>query len=183
MPAKRIGVGTLIVVAITSLSTAVVDGGFWDSPENHIHTSTLTTTDVAGFTKIGFTADHVVVINVLPGEEMYSRTQFDQHHPVVGELALEGEGTPLTSDYRHVEAHIYDRSTGLPTTSVVPRIEVANRTTGQVSIVNPVQMQDVVVGAPDVHFGDNVAIPGGSDLTVTVRLGNGEEVVVDGRLS
>lgn len=183
MLAKRMAIGALIVVATISLSTAIVEGGFWDSPEDHLRTSTLSASDVAGFTKIGFTADHVVVINVLPGEEMYSQAQVDDHHPIAGELALEGVGTDLTSDSRHVEAHIYDRSTGLPITSTIPMIEVTNRSTGQVYIVNPVRMQDVVVGAPDVHFGDNIAIPGASDLTVRVGLGGGEEVVVDGHLN
>jgi len=183
MLAKRLAAATLLVVATISLSTAIVDGGFWDSPKNQVGTSTLAVSDVAGFTKIGFTADHVVVINVLPGEEMFSPTQVSNEHPIAGELALEGVGTDLTVDSRHVEAHIYDRVTGLPITSIVPTIEVTNRTSGEVFIVNPVRMQDVVTGAPDVHFGDNIAIPGASDLTVRVRLAEGEEVVVNGHLN
>jgi hypothetical protein len=42
-------------------------------------------------------------------------------------------------------------------------------------------MQDVVIGAPDVHFGNNVVVPGGHDLSVRVDVA-GEEVVIDGHL-
>jgi len=182
MLAKRLAIGSLIIIATISLTTAIVDGGFWESPNDHLQASPLMASDVAGFTKIGFTADHIVVVNVLPGEEMFSRAEAEQEHPVVGELTLEGTGSPLADNSRHVEAHIYDRATGLPITSVVPTIEVTNRTTGEVFEVNPVRMQDVVTGAPDVHFGDNISISGGSDITVRVSLGNAEEVVVSGHL-
>jgi len=182
MLAKRLAIGSLIIVATISLTTAIVDGGFWESANEHLQVSSLRVSDVAGFTKIGFTTGHIVVVNVLPGEEMYSPAEVEQQHPLAGELSLEGVGTELAENSRHVEAHIYDRTTGLPITTVVPTIEVTNRTTGEVYMVNPVRMQDVVTGAPDVHFGDNVSIAGGSEITVRVSLGDGEEVVVSGHL-
>jgi hypothetical protein len=42
-------------------------------------------------------------------------------------------------------------------------------------------MQDVIVGPPDVHFGNNVVAHGGRDVSLTVLIG-GEEVTFDGHL-
>jgi len=113
---------------------------------------------------------------------MYSAKEVNLIHPIAGEMTLTGTGSARTTNSRHVEAHIYDRSTGLPTTNVTPMIEVTNQSTGEVSMVESVLMQDVVIGDSDVHFGDNVTVPGRSRLSVSVVLGPGEEVVVDGFL-
>jgi len=42
-------------------------------------------------------------------------------------------------------------------------------------------MQDVVIGAPDQHFGNNVVIAPHHAITVVVGIGD-QEVSVDGRL-
>jgi len=135
----------------------------------------------AGWTRAVATEHYLVVVNVLPGEAMFTHAEHQQHHPTEGELILSGEGEPLGPTSRHVEAHIYDRATGLATSDAVPTITMVNRTTGERIEVEPTLMQDVNIGALDRHFGNNVAVPSDSDLSITVVVA-GEEVTVDGHL-
>ncbi|MEN9644153.1 MAG: hypothetical protein RL238_822 [Actinomycetota bacterium] len=135
----------------------------------------------AGWTRVVTTEHYLVVVNVLPGEAMFTHSEQVQHHPTEGELILSGSGEALGPTSRHVEAHIYDRATGLATTDVVPTITLLNRTTGGRVEVEPTLMQDVNIGPLDRHFGNNVAVASDSDLEITVVIGD-EEVTVDGHL-
>jgi hypothetical protein len=137
--------------------------------------------DVAGFTRIATTPSYVVVVNVLPGETMYDAGAMAATHPVEGELALDGVSNPVGTGVRHVEAHVYDRTTGLPLSDLHPTIQLVNRTTGERVDVPPTLMQDIVIGHLDVHYGNNVPVTGNSDLELTVRIGD-EGVIVSGRL-
>jgi hypothetical protein len=76
---------------------------------------------------------------------------------------------------------VYDRLTGLPLTGVTPQITLVDRGTGRHTNVPPTLMQDLDIGALDIHFGNNVAIPNNSDLRLTVTIGN-EEATFDGHL-
>jgi hypothetical protein len=134
-----------------------------------------------GFTKAVVTPHYVVVVNVLPSEQMMTMTDMQMNHPTEGELIVNGKGNPTGEEVRHVEAHVYDRSTGKALTGVVPTITVTNRTTGQVETVEPTLMQDVIIGPLDLHFGNNVPVQGNSDVSVRVSV-NGEVVTVDGHL-
>lgn len=135
----------------------------------------------AGWTRIAATNTYLVVANVLPGEEMFTAAQTREQHPIEGELIISGMGRALGVDSRHVEAHVYDRSTGLPLANLKPRIVLLNRTTGQRIDVESTLMQDINIGALDVHYGNNVMVAGDSDLRLTVTIG-AEEVTVDGHL-
>ena len=135
----------------------------------------------AGWTRIASTPRYIVVANVLPGEEMFTGERVRNEHPTVGELVIAGAGNPLGPNVRHVEAHIYDRSTGLPLSNVRPSISVLNRSTGKRTSVPPTLMQDVNSGARDVHYGNNIAVAGDSDLSITVTIGE-QEVTLDGHL-
>lgn len=135
----------------------------------------------AGWTRIATTEDYIVVANVLPGERMFTSAEAKAEHPTEGELIIDGPGHPLGPDVRHVEAHIYDRTTGLPLTSVRPVIVVLNRTSGELTEVRSTLMQDVNIGAADIHFGNNVPVSGDSDLSLTVTIGD-QEVTLDGHL-
>ncbi|MCU1366249.1 MAG: hypothetical protein JWN39_1888 [Ilumatobacteraceae bacterium] len=135
----------------------------------------------AGWTKIATTAKYFVVANVLPGEHMYTKAEADAQHPTVGELIISGIGNPLGPDVRHVEAHIYDRETGLPLSNLKPSIEILDHTSGERISVSPTLMQDVAIGALDIHYGNNVPVAGNSDLTLKVTIGD-EEVTLDGHL-
>jgi hypothetical protein len=102
--------------------------------------------------------------------------------PTVGEAILDGGvGDPTGLGVRHVEAHVYDRTTGLPLSNIKPSIRVFNRTTGDHVEVPPTLMQDVVVGSPDIHYGNNVPVRGNSDISLEITVGK-EEVTVDGHL-
>lgn len=135
----------------------------------------------AGWTRAIATEHYLVVVNVLPGEAMFTHAEHEQHHPTEGELILSGSGEALGPESRHVEAHIYDRATGLAVTTEVPTITLLNRTTGERIEVEPTLMQDVNIGALDRHFGNNVPVRSNSDLEITVSVA-GEEVTVDGHL-
>ena len=136
---------------------------------------------VAGWTRIATTQSYLVVANVLPAEHMYSKAENATEHPTAGELCIIGLGAPVGPLIRHVEAHVYDRLTGLPVTSVTPRITLVDRGTGRPTNVPSTLMQDLNIGALDIHFGNNIAIPSNSDLRLTVTIGN-EEATFDGHL-
>jgi len=136
---------------------------------------------VAGWTRIATTQSYLVVANVLPGEHMYTKAEVASEHPIDGELCIIGLGAPVGPLIRHVEAHVYDRLTGLPLTGVTPRITLVDRGTGRPTNVPSTLMQDLNIGALDIHFGNNIAIPSNSDLRLTVTIGN-EEATFDGHL-
>ena len=137
--------------------------------------------DAAGWTRIVTTPKYFVVANVLPGEHMYTQAEEDAQHPTVGELIISGPGNPLGNSVRHVEAHIYDRTTGMPLSNLHPTIDVLNRTTGQRIPVRATLMQDIAIGALDIHYGNNVVVQGNCDITLTVTIGD-EVVAFDGHL-
>ena len=113
---------------------------------------------------------------------MFTDMQMKSMSPTVGEAILDhGVGDPVGIGVRHVEAHVYDRSTGLPLSNIKPAIRVFNRTTGDHVDVPPTLMQDVVIGSPDIHYGNNVPVSGNSDISLAITVGS-EEVTVDGHL-
>lgn len=135
----------------------------------------------AGWTRISTTKDYLLVVNVLPGEHMFTPAEMKSEHPVEGEQIIDGPGNPLGPNVRHVEAHVYDRTTGLPLSNVKTTITVVNRTTGDQIELVPTLMQDVSIGALDIHYGNNIPLAGNSDLSLRITV-NGEEVTVDGHL-
>ncbi|MFM2072896.1 MAG: hypothetical protein RLZZ623_3160 [Actinomycetota bacterium] len=165
-------------VAIGLPACALVSG---DSAHGPADSTVQDVASVAGWTRIATTPSYLVVANVLPGEEMYSKTQVDAQHPLVGELAIKGMSMPTGPNSRHVEAHVYDRTTGKPLSDVDVTLVVVNRTTGQRDTVMSTLMQDINIGALDVHYGNNLAIPGGSSLSLVINV-NDEEVTLDGDL-
>ncbi len=137
---------------------------------------------VAGWTRIALTTHYLLVVNVLPSERMFSDAEMKSLSPTQGEEILDhGVGDPIGTGVRHVEAHIYDRSTGLPLSNIKPSIRVFNRTTGDHVDVPPTLMQDVVIGSTDIHYGNNVPVRGASDISLAIEVGN-EAVTVDGHL-
>ena len=112
---------------------------------------------------------------------MFTDEELAHEHPTVGEAVLRGSAVPVLTSGCHVEAHVYDRATGLPITSVTPSIVLVDLSSGARTEIEPTLMQDVVIGAPDVHFGNNTVLQGGRDVSVSVNLG-GEQVVISGHL-
>lgn len=137
--------------------------------------------EAAGWTRIAATNSYLVVANVLPGEKMFTAAEVQRQHPTEGELIIAGTGRPPGAESRHVEAHVYDRKTGLPLSNLEPKIVLLNRTTGERIDVESTLMQDVNVGALDIHYGNNVTVTGNSDVRLSVTIGE-EEVILDGHL-
>jgi hypothetical protein len=135
----------------------------------------------AGWTRIATTSRYVVVANVLPGEEMFAAAEIEARHPTEGECIIRGTGRAVGPDVRHVEAHVYDRTTGLPLDDVTLTITLLNRSTGERMVVEPTLMQDINIGGADIHYGNNVVVRGDSDLSLQVTI-SGEEVTLDGHL-
>jgi hypothetical protein len=152
-----------------------------DDTESHTGSQEAEVSAVAGWTRIATTSDYLLVVNVLPSESMFTHDEMDAMKPTVGEAILDGVGEPVGVGVRHVEAHIYDRATGIPVSDTKPTIRVFNRTTGDRIEVPATLMQDVVIGGPDIHWGNNVPVRGDSDISVEVVIGS-QEVTVDGHL-
>ena len=180
----RVVRGARIAVLIASPALLVgcqLLGGGSGGPALSAKETTAGVAAVAGWTRLASTASFLIVANVLPGEEMFTQKDFDRLHPAEGELILQRTGRKIGPDVRHVEAHVYDRTTGLPRADVTLTIVVVNRTTGERTMVPPTLMQDVNIGASDVHYGNNVMIRGNSDLSLKVTVGH-EEVTLDGHI-
>jgi hypothetical protein len=161
--------GLLVGCGLWRVSTSEIDGGASEIAS------------AAGWTRMAASQHYLFVVNVLPGEEMFSHAAHEAHHPTEGELVIDGEGLPLGPNVRHVEAHVYDLATGLAISKQAPIIELTNRTTGEVTQVPAALMHDVNIGALDLHFGNNVHVAPSSDISVKISL-QGEEVSVDGHL-
>ncbi len=176
----------LAFVAASAVAAVVFSGPLSDKifghGQDHQTDEALPVSAVAGFTKVGFVNDYLVVVNVLPGEEMYTVEEVAAEQPSIGEMTITGEGTDVARDSRHVEAHIYSRKTGLPVTDPVPAIRVTHGNADNTTTIDSVLMQDVNIGEGDIHFGDNVVLKGQTDLRIEVSLGQGQKVTVDGRL-
>ena len=77
--------------------------------------------------------------------------------------------------------NIQSKANSLSPANLKPHIVLLNRTTGQHIEVESTLMQDVNIGALDVHYGNNVIVIGDSDLRLTVTIGD-EEAILDGHL-
>ena len=70
----------------------------------------------------------------------------------------------------HVEVHICARATGQVVSDANPTLVVLDRTTGQTDYLAVAVMQGVTAGPADLHYGNNLAMAPGHDLTLTVTL-------------
>lgn len=175
---RRLGRALSVLILVASLAACRLIG---TQAGSHASSDERAVATAAGWTRIATTEKYLVVANVLPGEEMFSAAEAHEAHPTEGELIIEGTGRALDTNVRHVEAHIYDRRTGMPLTNVQPTIVVFNRTTGERIEVPSTLMQDVNIGALDIHYGNNVVLQGNSDLSLSITIGD-EVVTLDGHL-
>ena len=135
-----------------------------------------------GLTRVGTTEHYIVVLNVVPPEEMYMPSEAALQHPTGGEFILHGDMARIEPHSRHTEAHIYSKETGKPAVDVVPTILITDKTDGTTAQPEATLMQDVLIGTRDIHFGNNAVIKAGHEFTVTITIQN-EEVSFSGRLS
>ena len=175
--AASLAVGFLVVLspaawAVSSLGSSASAG----HPPHDLEVA-----DVAGWTRHATTEHFLLIVSIRPGEEMYTAEEIADQHPLSGEEIITGSGVPVGEDIRHVEVHVYGLATGGLLETEEPVITVVNRSTGESSKLDPVLMEDIAIGSPDRHFGNNVHIPANSDLSIEVSV-NGEKATVDGHL-
>jgi hypothetical protein len=86
---------------------------------------------------------------------------------VSGDMAMGTSGMTLN---HHLEVHVADTATGKVVTDQPVTIKVVDDATKATDDVPIAVMYDVVIGASDTHFGNNVALMPGSD-TINVTVG------------
>ena len=84
-------------------------------------------------------------------------------------MSMMDQGQPVN---HHVEAHIYDKSSGAVLDSVTPVMAITNQANGASRKIDPVMaMYGVAEGKSDLHYGGNVYLPDGT-YTITVSANN-----------
>jgi hypothetical protein len=134
-----------------------------------------------GATQIRETRSYIIVLNIVPPEHMYQPAVAAKLHPTEGEFILQGLMGPIHADSRHFEAHVYSQKTGKPMYGRKVTVEVVDHTSNKTYPIKMTQMQDVVVGPPDFHYGNNADLPAGDSYSITVRV-NGETTVFNLKL-
>jgi len=132
---------------------------------------------------IEHTTNYTVVLNVVSPQNMYTPQQVKQQNPTDGEVMFSGamvmppgmggmsmSNMSYPAGWRHMEVHIYDRNTNQVIGDASPMIVVTNDQTGLQTNVPIVTMQSVVVGASDLHYGNNVDLPSGHSYTAAVQV-------------
>jgi hypothetical protein len=96
-----------------------------------------------------------------------------------GEVMVAAPGMPMpqmsSTDQgqtvnHHLEVHLKDASSGNVLSNPIPSISIADSSGNSRQVSNIVQMYDPTAGQSDLHFGNNVYLPG-STYTVTVTIG------------
>jgi hypothetical protein len=131
------------------------------------------------------TARFVFTLEFGMPEQMWTRAQAAKMHPKTGELILAGAmsgGMPMGDGQRHLEVHIYSRTTGIAVAGAHPAISlrdvsVANAKTVSVPVA---EMEGIAAGPTDLHYGNNVSVVGGQLYLVTVTL-DGERALLEAR--
>ena len=84
-------------------------------------------------------------------------------------MSMMDRGQPVN---HHVEAHIYDKSSGAVLDGVMPVMTITNQANGASRKIDPVMaMYGVAEGKSDLHYGGNVYLPDGT-YTVTATVNN-----------
>ncbi len=126
---------------------------------------------------------YVFALSIGPLEQMYTPAQVKAKHPKSGEVmfsgtmrgGMSGMGMSSSSD-RHLEVHICN-SAGAVVRGAHPTIVVNDPKAKTMTITVPIAtMEGVDEGPSDYHYGNNVALTAGHEITVTVKL-TGETVV------
>jgi len=128
------------------------------------------------------TVHYRLMLQAGPQEKMYSKADAAKMHPTSGEIMASGTMAgggmamgEMTSGTRHLEVHVYNKTTGKVVTGAKCIITVTNEATKKSTIMDVAEMYGVKEGPSDWHYGNNVDMPAGS-YTVTVVV-NGEKAV------
>jgi hypothetical protein len=134
---------------------------------------------------IEHTPNYTVVLNLVSPQDMWTVQQVKQQNPTDGEVMFSGtmvmppgmggmnmSNMSYPAGWRHMEVHIYDRTTNSVLHGLSPIIIVTSDQTGQSTNLPIVTMQSVGAGQDsDFHYGNNVDLPSGHSYTATVQVG------------
>jgi hypothetical protein len=126
--------------------------------------------------QIALTRSYRYALRLGAPENMYMPYQVRANHPKHGEAMLRGtmSGSPslLTGGpIRHLEVQICTRRTSAVVTHAKPRISVVDETTGRTRKLPVAVMEDISVGAADLHYGNNIAMSPKHRYLVSVTWG------------
>jgi hypothetical protein len=139
--------------------------------------------------QVGSTASYNLSVVIGSIQAMFTPAQVASQHPKTGEVMFSGQMTMppgmdsstvdmgnmpsmnIPPEWRHLEAHIYDKKTGDVVKTLTPVITLTNKSTGMTRPISMVTMQGVIEGPGDFHYGNNVDLPTGQ-YTVTVAVGS-----------
>jgi hypothetical protein len=121
------------------------------------------------------TTDHyLIVLDILAPEDMFMPAEVASQHPGAGELVVDGKATPTVGvNLRHMEVHIYDRTTGDVVTGQHPTLTLTDHTAGSRASLDATEMRDLIIGEIDDHYGSNSSVAVGHDFTIRVAI-NGD---------
>jgi hypothetical protein len=124
-----------------------------------------------GLTQVVTTARYIVVLNVVPPEQMYNRQEAASVPPGgAGELILIGRKAPIGPLTRHTEIHIYTKDAGAVVSDATVTMTLRDHASGQSLAIEATKMQDLALGPIDVHYGNNVTIATGHEFTLTATI-------------
>lgn len=150
--------------------------------------------NVSGTSTTVVTHSYTMSLVVGAPEAMYSPAEAAAKHPTAGEVMLRGTMSssgggvdvggmdmggggslaPSTGSVRHLEVHICSRATGKVVGDAEPSLVLLDPATGRTESLAVAVMQGVTAGPEDVHYGNNVDLAPGHQVTLTVTLA-GEE--------
>ena len=127
------------------------------------------------------TRSYILKLNIGMAEQMWTPAQVRTKHPKTGEVMLMGSMASAMSmggSQRHVEVHITARAMGKVVMGAHPTISaIDTNVKNAMTIKVPVaEMEGVMAGAADLHYGNNVHLVAGHTYKVTITL-NGERAV------
>ena len=132
------------------------------------------------------TASYVFKLSIGMPEKMWTPAQVRAKHPTTGEVMLMDTmagAMSMGGSQRHVEVHITSRATGKVVMGAHPTISaIDTNMKNAMTIKVPVAvMQGVIVGAADLHYGNNVDLVAGHTYKVGISL-KGERAVFQMRV-
>jgi len=118
------------------------------------------------------TPHYRMVLQIGPAEAMYTATEARVHHPSSGEIMVGGRiadgmggmehehAGAAMPDRRHVELHVFSRTTGrvVAEAHVTIAIAGADNKWNSLSIA---RMYGIETGPDDMHYGNNASLPPG----------------------
>ena len=180
--------GSSSSATMTSTMTATMVA----SPMTDMHGTPVAATSAPLVSQMQQAGNYRLTLMVGSEEQMYTRQQADQQHPMSGEVMVSGamsmpEGTPMAAgaplaspmsamagDVKHLEVHVADGS-GQTVADATVMIEVVDNSAGNMAETVPVAtMYGVMAGMSDLHYGNNVTMPSNRDYTVNVTV-NGQQ--------